>query len=72
MILDTALQLIISEGYKAVTIKRLAKELGCSTQPISWQFGGMDEFRLALADYAMEYAQQKMIPTANNFVKAFA
>ncbi|MDY4839983.1 MAG: TetR family transcriptional regulator, partial [Lachnospiraceae bacterium] len=32
-ILETALQLLIRDGYEAITIKAVAKELGTSTQP---------------------------------------
>lgn len=35
MILKTGLDLVIREGYEVINIKRLAKEIGCSTQPIS-------------------------------------
>ena len=72
VILSTALDILIKEGYSAINIKRIAGELGCSTQPISWQFGGMDGFRKELAEYAMSYVQQKMISTTDNFVVAFS
>ena len=38
-ILRTGLDLVIREGYEVINIKRLAQEIGCSTQPISWSFG---------------------------------
>ena len=72
VILNTALEILIREGYSAINIKRIAGELGCSTQPISWQFGGMEGFRKELAEYAMSYAREKMTPAADNFVAAFA
>ena len=59
-ILEAALQLLIREGHEAVNIKTVAKDLGCSTQPISWTFGNMENFRSALAQYALEYANRKM------------
>ena len=55
-ILETALQLLIRDGHEAITIKAVAKELGTSTQPISWTFGNMENFRTALAEYALNYA----------------
>lgn len=55
-LLKKALDILEREGYEAVTIKRLAQETGCSTQPISWQFGGMEKLREALADYALAEA----------------
>ena len=40
--LQAALELVSRDGYAALNIKAVARELGCSTAPISWQFGGMD------------------------------
>ena len=70
-ILDTALQLVIREGYEVINIKRLAKELGCSTQPISWSFGNMEAFREELFRYALNYMNSKMRPNGTNPVAAF-
>ncbi len=56
-ILETALRLLIREGYNAVNIKSLATEIGCSTQPIVWHFENMEELRKALTEYAGEYAK---------------
>ena len=69
-ILDTALQLVIREGYEVINIKRLAKELGCSTQPISWSFGNMEAFREELFWYALNYMNSKMRPNGTNPVAA--
>ena len=55
IILDTALKMLIRDGYSAINIKNVAKELGCSTQPISWQFGGMDGLRAALLEYCLAF-----------------
>lgn len=54
MILDAALKLLQNQGYDAVNIKQLAKELGCSTQPIYLSFSGMDELRDELLLVAVE------------------
>ena len=59
MILEAALTMLIRDGYASVNIKTLAKEIGCSTQPIAWHFENMDGLRLALAQYAEEYARRK-------------
>ena len=72
LILETALSMLIRDGYKAINIKAVAKELHCSTQPISWQFGGMDGFRAELTEAAMRYVNQKIAPSAKNFVASFA
>jgi len=71
MILQAALELLIQEGYLAVNIKTLAKKIGCSTQPIVWQFDNMEGFRKALTEYALSYANNKMCPSAENAIEAF-
>lgn len=71
IILQSALHMLIRDGYASINIKTLAKEIGCSTQPIVWHFDNMDGLRTALAQYAREYANQKMRPTGDNAVAAF-
>lgn len=70
-ILETALRLLIRDGYASLNIKTLAKELGCSTQPVSWHFGNMEGLRKELADYALSYANKKMQPHTDNAFVAF-
>ncbi len=52
VILDAALKILIRDGYAGVNVKTLAKEIGCSTQPIVWHFENMDGLRLALSAHA--------------------
>jgi len=52
-ILETALAMLLRDGYAAINIKTVAKELGCSTQPISRQFGSMEGFRKELLSYCI-------------------
>ena len=54
-ILQTALEIVTQDGYAALNIKAVAKKLGCSTAPISWQFGGMDGLRQELREICGEY-----------------
>lgn len=72
MILKAALDLLIREGYAVLNIKTLAKELGSSTQPISWHFGNMDGLRKELTEYALSYANEKMRSASNNGLDAFS
>ena len=53
MILNAALKLLREQGYEAVNLKQLAKELGCSTQPVYLSFSGMDELRGELIPLAV-------------------
>lgn len=70
-ILAAAIGILIRDGYYAVNIKSIAKELKCSTQPIAWQYGNMDNMREALTQEAVIYANQKMMPTSTNCIEAF-
>ena len=70
-ILRTALEMLMEEGYESIRITTVAERLGCSTQPISWQFGGMDGFRAALAAEAVAYATERVRPTAADPLAAF-
>lgn len=70
-ILTAALDVLICNGYSAVNIKSIAKELKCSTQPIAWQFGNMDNMREALTQEAVTYANKKMMPASTNCIEAF-
>ena len=54
VILKTAFELLLREGYTSINIKTVATELGCSTQPISRQFGSMEGFRKELLAYCIE------------------
>ena len=59
IILETALQMLIREGYGAITVKTLAAEIGCSTQPIVWHFENMIGFRKAFFEYCIDYAKSQ-------------
>lgn len=70
-ILAAAMDILIRDGYSAVNIKSISKELECSTQPIAWQFGNMDNMREALTQEAVIYTNQKMTPNSTNCIEAF-
>lgn len=71
IILQAALHMLIRDGYTSINIKTLAKEIGCSTQPIVWHFENMEGLRTALEGYARDYANKKMHPDGENAVAAF-
>ena len=45
MIVDAALETFRAEGFDAVTSRRVAFKLGCSTQPIYFEYKNMDELK---------------------------
>lgn len=71
VILDAALKMLIRDGYTSVNVKSLAKEIGCSTQPVVWHFENMDGLRNALAVYAAEYAAGKAANDRGNSLESF-
>lgn len=72
MILQAALEMLIRDGYSAINIKTLSKEIGCSTQPLVWHFESMAGLRKALSEYALNYANEKMRPCVQSGMDAFA
>lgn len=65
-ILKVAFEILNEDGYSNVNIKTIAKKLECSTQPISWHFSNMSEFRKELAEYALNFANNFMKPNENS------
>ena len=59
VILEASFQMLLREGYDAINITTLAKEIGCSTQPIAWQFGSMDGLREELLQYCLTFLKDK-------------
>lgn len=66
MILRAALKLLKEQGYEAVNIKQLAKELDCSTQPVYLSFSGMDDLRNALIPMAVSEFEAYMKNNGGN------
>lgn len=70
-IVRAALELLIEKGNAGVTIKTVADRLGCSTQPISRQFGSMGGLRRELIKAAERYAFEKYYDVGGNALAAF-
>lgn len=70
-ILQTALEIVTQDGYAALNIKAVAKKLGCSTAPISWQYGGMDGLRQELIPFAEKYVENTYYSFNENEFVAF-
>ena len=54
-ILQAAVQLVAQRGPQALSVRSLAREMGCSTQPIYSAFDSMDALHAALIDYVREH-----------------
>lgn len=71
MILENALNILRREGYENVNIKAISKEIGCSTQPISWHFGNMEGLRRELSLYARNVAIKKVTSVSKDGIEGF-
>lgn len=73
MILQAAYELLDESGISAVAIKAIAAKLGCSTQPVSWQFGSMQELKKELFQYSIIqlYGSLAEEMTGKNSIDAF-
>lgn len=56
-IIDTAVNLVRTNGEQAINARSIANILGCSTQPVFSNFATMDDLRTAVKDAANERYQ---------------
>ena len=66
-ILQAATQTIQSGGTEALTVRNIAKTLGCSTQPLYYEFENIQNLKDALYDYIRE----NFLKFHNDSYKAF-
>lgn len=71
MILSAAFKLLKKQGYESVNIKKLSKELGCSTQPIYLSFSGMDELRNELVPLAVKEFESRIKKYGNGKIRLY-
>lgn len=70
-LLQTGLEMIKKDGYSSINITSLARAAGCSTQPVAWHFGNMENFRRELSEYAQVYVNEKMRSVSEDALMAF-
>lgn len=63
MILKAAFQITREEGFENVNTRRLAKKLGCSTQPIYSQYSNMEELKKEFHHYAASHFDDYALET---------
>ena len=62
MILDAAFDLVRAEGHQALNVRTLARRLGCSTQPILYNFATVEELKDAVYGKADEFHTASILP----------
>ena len=58
---DEAFQMTKENGFEAVTARKLAERLNCSTQPIFRVYTNMDELKIEIYEMATDYARECML-----------
>ena len=59
VILEAAFKMLLRDGYSTISITSLAKEVGCSTQPIAWHFGNMEGLRTELLEHCLNFLKDR-------------
>ncbi len=62
MIVDAAFSLVRREGHEALNVRTLAKALGCSTQPILYNFATVEELKAAVYRRADDFHTACILP----------
>ena len=65
MILDAAFEIVRKEGHENLNARRIAEFLGCSTQPVLYNFKTVDEIREEVYRIADEYHTGYIMPDEN-------
>lgn len=60
LLLDAAQQLVLEEGYAAVTARRLAAKAGCKPQLIHYYFASMDDLFVQLVRRDATYGREQL------------
>ncbi|MBQ8780457.1 MAG: WHG domain-containing protein [Oscillospiraceae bacterium] len=55
MIIYTGMELVRKEGAEAFNVRRVAAELGCSTQPVMYSFSTVEELKAEIYQSADEF-----------------
>ena len=63
MILESSFKIIRSEGYENLNARKIAECLGCSTQPVLYQYKTMEEIREEVYRLADDYHSRYIMPS---------
>ena len=62
MVADAAFDVVRASGHENLNARTIAKQLGCSTQPVLYSFKTVDEIRAAAYEIADEYHTGFIMP----------
>ncbi|WP_155828545.1 TetR/AcrR family transcriptional regulator [Schleiferilactobacillus shenzhenensis] len=58
MILTSAYDLVVKDGFNNFTARNIAKRMGCSTQPLYLEFSCMDDLKRAVIEKIQDYLRE--------------
>ena len=61
IIIETAFEMVRKEGFAVLSARNIAKQIGCSTQPIYWCYKNMDDLKTEICKKALPYLQNVML-----------
>lgn len=61
MVIEAGFKIVRSEGEQALNVRRVASELGCSTQPVMYHFSTVNELKTAVYEYADNFHTQYIL-----------
>ena len=70
-ILRAATEVIRAKGHNALTVRNIAAELGCSTQPLYYEFENADHLRAELLPYVRQQYLQFRFSNYKEFGRHF-
>ncbi len=62
MILDASFEIVREKGHEMMSARTIAEKLGCSTQPVMYNFKTIEEIRRATYELADEYHSGYIMP----------
>lgn len=60
MVIDAAFEIVRKNGFHTLTARSIAKQLGCSTQPIYWIYENMDVLKQDVIEKIIAYLTEKI------------
>lgn len=61
IIIETAFEMVRKEGFAILSARNIAKKIGCSTQPIYWNYKNMDDLKNEILQKACQLFQNTIL-----------
>ena len=61
VIIETAFEMVRKEGFAVLSARNIAKQIGCSTQPIYWCYKNMGDLKVEVCKKALPFLQNLML-----------